>query len=320
MTQPVVVMAIARADFLERIRRYSFLFTLGFALYLGYLATSGKLMLQVGHMRGIFNSAWVGGLLALVATAFISLAGFYFVKNTIQRDRDTRVGQILAATPVSKFIYVLGKMVSNLAVLGLMVVILAVSGIAMQLVRGEDRHIELWKLFAPFLLLALPAMAVVSAIAVLFETIPFLRGGFGNIVYFFVWTTGLSLPIAAGTHALDLAGMFVVADSALRAAKLSPQSSAFSLSFDLGYFDIPLSTFRWEGITWTTEIVISRVIWLGFALVRYRSVFGAEPVNPLRFSTLCSGMSVRSTQSPNLISWPPLPRLRPPVIRCFIWS
>ena len=187
MTRVTTVLAIARADFLERIRRQSFLLTLGFALYLGYLATVGKLMLRVGHMRGIFNSAWVGGLLSLVASAFISLVGFYFVKNTIQRDRDTRVGQILAATPISKFIYVHGKTASNLAVLGLMVVIVAVSGIAMQLVRGEDRHIEVWKLFAPFLLLAFPAMAVVAAIAVLFETIPFLRGGFGNIAYFFAW-------------------------------------------------------------------------------------------------------------------------------------
>jgi hypothetical protein len=184
VSRATAVSAIARADFLERVRRYSFLFTLGFALYLGYLATTGKLMLRLGHMRGIFNSAWTGSLLSLVASAFISFAGFYFVKNTIQRDRDTRVGQIIAAAPISKFTYVLGKTISNLTVLGLMVAILAASGIAMQLERGEDRHIELWKLFAPFLVLALPAIAVVAAAAVFFETIPLLRGGFGNIVYF----------------------------------------------------------------------------------------------------------------------------------------
>ncbi len=267
MSPATAVSAIARADFLERVRGYSFLFTLGFALYLGYLATAGKLMLRLGHMRGIFNSAWTGGLLSLVASSFISLAGFYFVKNTIQRDRDTRVGQIIAATPISRFTYVLGKMISNLTVLGLMVVILAASGIAMQLVRGEDRHIEFWKLFAPFLLLALPAMAVVAAVAVFFEAIPLLRGGFGNIVYFFVWGMGISLPFAADTHTLDLSGMFVVADSARNAAQLSLQNGGFSLTLDLGYFDYPLATFRWEGITWTSEIVISRILWLGFSLM-----------------------------------------------------
>ena len=186
MSEMRAVVAIARADFLERVRRYSFLFTLGFALYLGYLATAGNLVLQVGNMRGIFNSAWIGALLALVATDFFSLAGFYFVKNTIERDRQTRVGQILSTTPISKFMYAFGKMLSNLAVLSLMLAVLAAAGIAMQLVSGEDRHIELWKLIAPFVLLAIPAMAVTAAIAVFFETVPFLRSGFGNVAYFFV--------------------------------------------------------------------------------------------------------------------------------------
>jgi hypothetical protein len=207
----------------------------------------------------------VDRLLSLVTTTFISLAGFYFVKNTTERDRETGVGQIIAATPVSKLTYVLGKMHSNFAVLSLMMVILAASGIVMQLVRGEDRHIELWKLLAPFLLLALPATTVVAALALLFEAIPFLRGGLGNIVYFFVWIGGVSLPLAANTHTLDLLGTFVVADSGMNAAHLPFQNNGFQ--FDLGYFDYPLSTFRWEGITWTAEMVISRLIWLGFSLV-----------------------------------------------------
>ena len=104
MNIPRVVCASAQADFLERIRRYSFLFTLGLALYFGYLAAVGKLMLRVGEFRGIYNSAWIGALLAMVGSSFISLAGFYFVKNTIQRDRETRVGEILASTPLSKFL------------------------------------------------------------------------------------------------------------------------------------------------------------------------------------------------------------------------
>jgi hypothetical protein len=48
-----VVFASARADLLERIRRSSFLFTLGLALYFGYLAAIGRLMLRVGEVRGI---------------------------------------------------------------------------------------------------------------------------------------------------------------------------------------------------------------------------------------------------------------------------
>src|SRR3984957_3402433 len=103
--------------------------------------------------------------------------------------------------------------------------ILPISGIIMQFWHGEDTHIEFWKLLAPFLLIALPAMAVVAAIAVLFETISWLRGGFGNVVYFFVWTAALTLPVVGAeknrSQSFDWSGLSVIWSS-LRAAAKGP--------------------------------------------------------------------------------------------------
>ena len=42
--------------------------------------------------------------------------------------------------------------------------------------------------------ISLPVMLVVAALAILFEAIPWLRGGLGNVVYFFVWIGALSAP------------------------------------------------------------------------------------------------------------------------------
>jgi putative Mn2+ efflux pump MntP len=264
-----VLYHIARADFLERVRRYSFLVTLVVAVYFGYLAATGKIMLQVGHMRGVYNSAWIGALMSLVATTFLSLAGFYVVKNTIERDRATRVGEILASTPISKILYLTGKWLSNFMVLGVMVVILAISGIAMQFLQGEDAHVELWKLLSPFLLLALPAIAVTAAVAVVFETIPWLRGGFGNLAYFFVWTAALAVPsssgVNGGTSPFDWPGLGIVWKSMRAAAKSTNDS--FSFSLDVGSFDLVHSTFLWNGIDWTGGLVLSRIAWIGFALL-----------------------------------------------------
>ncbi len=126
----------------------------------------------------------------------------------------------------------------------------------MQLVLGEDRHVQLWSLLSPFLLFAFPAMAVVAAMAVFFETIPFLRGGFGNVAYFFVWTAGLSVPLATGKHASDLIGISVIADSARNAAGLSPQDGGVTFSLSFGQIASPVSTFRWDGAAWTTDIIL----------------------------------------------------------------
>ena len=262
---PRVLLASARADFLERIRRYSFLFTLGLALYFGYLAAVGRIMLRLGETRGIYNSAWVGALLTIVGSTFISFAGFYFVKNTIQRDRETRVGEILASTPLSRTLYIFAKVLSNFAVLSLMIALLALSAIAMQFVRGEDTHIQFWNLLSPFLFLAIPVMAVVAAVAVLFETIPFLRGGLGNVAYFFLWIIALSISFVPRFPASDLTGLGLVKESTMAAAHLS-EKTGFSFSLDAGQFQAASATFRWDGISWTSGILLARLFWLGVAL------------------------------------------------------
>ena len=88
--------ALAQADFLERIRRQSFLVMLGFISFIGYLVYDELLVLRVGGYRGEFDSIWVGANTTLVVTMILTLFGFYLVKNSVQRDRETRVGQVLA--------------------------------------------------------------------------------------------------------------------------------------------------------------------------------------------------------------------------------
>ncbi len=110
----------------------------------------------------------------------------------------TRVGEILAGTPLTKVPYLLGKFLSNFAVLVSMVVVLALAAVAMQLLAAEDRTFHVRALLSPFLFLTLPAMAMTAAMALLFETFRFLRGGFGNVLWFFLWAFGISLPLATG--------------------------------------------------------------------------------------------------------------------------
>ena len=195
MSRSRVLFHMVRADFLERVRRYSFLLTLGFSVYLGYAMYSGQINMQLGSYHGVANSAWLGSVVGLVGAVFMSLIGFYVVKNTIQRDRETRVGRILAATPMSRSFYTLSKALSNLAVLSAMIVVLSVAAIVIQLTHRGAGRINLFDLLSPILIFGLCAMSVTAAFAVLFETIPGLRGGVGNIVYFFLWCFLLSLSV-----------------------------------------------------------------------------------------------------------------------------
>ncbi len=256
-----VLWHLTRADFLERVRRQSFLVTLGLAVYLGYVVSAGQMKLLIGGMRGVYNSPWVGILMALVANLFLSLAGFYVVKNAVERDRRTGVGEILATTSMSKPLYTLGKTASNLAVLLAMVAVLAAMGPVAQWMAGEESRIELWGLLSPFLFLCLPTMALVAACAVLFETLPVLRGGVGNVVWFFVWV-GL-MPAAIELPGFpDPLGLGVV--SARLFAEVRDRFGVTTRDFVLGggTDERATRTFVWPGTHWTSKMVLGQLVWL----------------------------------------------------------
>lgn len=271
---------LARADFLQRTRSYSFLITLGVTLYVAYFFIppnhSSYATMQIGGHRGLYNSAYLGSLMALLISLFLSLAGFYLVKNAIDRDIQTGVGQILATTTLSKPLYTVGKTISNFAVLAVMVAIMGVAAVVMQFVRREDVTLHLGQLLTPLIFISLPVMLVVAGLAILFEAIPWLRGGLGNVVYFFLWITALSARVARPGNSAhgaynDLFGLGVVVPSisaACEAAFPDSGKTGFSLGINIksaGQF-WDLTTFRWEGLDWTREIIVSRLWWLGVGL------------------------------------------------------
>lgn len=267
MNTAYAIYAIGRADFLERVRRHSFFVTLLFAVYLGYGAATGQISLRLGEYRGVYTSAWIGVMVSLITTTFLSLIGFYIVKNAVDRDRQTGVGEILASTPLSRTAYLLGKFLSNFSVLASMLGVLALAAIAMQFLVAEDRAFHAWALLSPFLLLSLPALALTAALAVVFETVPLLRGGFGNVAWFFLWGIAIGLPGAIHAPRFDPFGLWTVFRSVVPAARAT--IPGYKDSFSLTVADRAARVFpgfRWEGINWTGSEVFLRITWLAVAV------------------------------------------------------
>jgi len=289
---PRVLYHMVRADFLERVRRYSFLLTLAVAIYVGYAAFAEKIVLRLDDYRGIYNSAWLGALMGIVCSAFLSLIGFYVVKNSIQRDEQTRVGRVLATTPMTKRFYTFAKSISNFAVLASMVLVMAVAALLMQLLRGEDTHLHLWPLLAPLILFALPAMAFVAALAVLFETLPVLRGGVGNIVFFFLWifllvgggvgSLGTGATRSTRQHFQDFTGIVAEMDDMQTAGRKIDPAYKGGSSLNIGETP-PMKRFVWTGIRWTPLMLESRLFWLlAAAFVAWLASFPFHRFDPAR--------------------------------------
>ncbi|MGH3411442.1 MAG: hypothetical protein ACRDRJ_54420, partial [Streptosporangiaceae bacterium] len=251
--------ALAVADFRERSRRPAYLVTLAAAIALGYLAlppaSSVWVVMNAGGYRGVYNSAYAGTVTALAGGLWLMIGGFYVVRGAIARDEQTGVGQVLAATPLRSAGYLAGKFLSNLMVLGSMAAVLAVTALALQLARGESAAVRPGALLLPYVLLTLPVLAVTAAAAVALETVPVLRGGLGNVAWFFFW---MFAAIAGG--GAPLGGLGTVAASMRRAmaAQHLPSAAEFSLGFTK--LDHPLRTFSWAGLHPGAGFVLARLV------------------------------------------------------------
>ncbi len=273
-------LAVATADFLERVRRHRTLVTtaamVGAANVFLPRFDSRYITMQIDNFRPAYSSAYVGLLCAILCGVFLSFAGFYLVKDAVDRDRATRVGEILASTPLTRLAYVTGKWLSNMALLTGMIAVVAIAAGGLQLLRGEDMRLDLWALVAPFLWIALPPMAVTASVAVFFEVVPWLRGGFGNVVFFIVWITMLqtSGSLSDGRYpppGADFVGFSAAMPSIYQAqARAYPQEPARLENFSAGLnFHEDANwrprTFEWPGVEWSVEILSRRFAWLAGA-------------------------------------------------------
>ncbi|WP_220505257.1 ABC transporter permease [Microbispora sp. H10830] len=263
--------ALAVADFRERVRRPAYAVILLAAVGLARLAVppadSGWVILDVGGYRGVYTSAWVGTATALAGALWLTLGGFYLVRDAIGRDERTRVGQLVAATPLRTSAYLLGKFLSDFLVLASMAGVLAVTAPIMQLARGESGAVDPVALLLPFVTITLPPLALTAAAAVLFETVPLLRGGFGNVVWFVV---SLVLLIGGQSRKAPLGGLGVhqPADS-MRAALAAQGVDVHGREFSLGLTSVarPLRTFHWDGFSVTGAFLGGRLVVVLLAVV-----------------------------------------------------
>ncbi|SHE68081.1 hypothetical protein SAMN05444392_102353 [Seinonella peptonophila] len=271
------VIQIAYADFLERVRRSNFLLTVFITIILAYVfcppRNGGYVTLIFGeNYVGLFNSAWMGTSVAISISIFFSLIGFYVVSNALQVDLETKVGEMIAASPLHKTKYLLAKFLSNLAILNVIVLITMLTAIAMQLIRGEDYHVHLWAYFAPFVFMLLPGMAVIAAIAVLFEGIPLLRGTIGNILYFVVWgfiifSSFKPISLTSLITISDLFGQGIaITDIVATLQEKFPKYSGL-FSNGLTTIDQKADVFIWQGVHWNFSLIMGRFLWILFAVI-----------------------------------------------------
>jgi len=255
-----------QADFFERVRRRNYLVILLCMAVLTLVFLPGPnakyVTLVIGGYRGIYNSAWIGATLAILNGLFLPIISFYLIKNTVEQDREQGVGDLIAATPVVKFEYLTGKWLSNVSLLLGVILLMSVTAIFVQLYYSESFTVNPLELFLPQFIHLFPFLVAISAVAILFETIPLLSRGIGSVLYFFLWKGLISNKVkgefGTGNIVEQLSQAVILHD---------PHSTG---STDLGITALAntkqILTFVWPGVTYSSAALITIITMVGVSL------------------------------------------------------
>jgi len=278
------IYSIIKADYLQRTRSYSFLITLAITIYAAYSfvppPSASYTTLNVVGYKGIYNSAWVGHVSAMMTTIMLSLYGFFLINGGIKKDVDTGIGQIIATTPLSNFGYLLSKTLSNFLVLLTITGITFMMSIVMFFVRTDGSSFVLTDFVLPYLFFALPALLFISSLAVVGEVFLGRKSILQYVVFFFLFGVIMSNVVGhSGSTAITFVDPFGVnAMTNSVKDKVNTQYHEHIEAVNLGFtFSAKhrFKTFVWDGISWTSIFLLSRLVWVcfAFAIVYFSSFF-----------------------------------------------
>jgi ABC-type transport system involved in multi-copper enzyme maturation permease subunit len=283
------IVAIARADLLERTRTFGIAIVVAALLELGYLfvpdRSAAYSTVDLGGWRGIYDSSWMGTMNAVLTIAFLPLIGFFLIRPAQSRDAVNGTYDIVASSPLPRTSVALGKWSSNVALLIAFAALLGVAAIAMQMVRGEDRSIDLLAYLLPFAIVTIPACAVTASLAMAITAIPGLRGIGGGIVWFFVWAALFVIPeqIAGnGTTALDPLGASMLTASLFHGLSVAEPHVDIGNNIAIGFSGPAKHVFRFVGIPWDGAAIGVRAVWclVAIAIAAAVSSFALVRTNP----------------------------------------
>jgi hypothetical protein len=260
--------AVVVTDLRLRLRQTSTLVVFLLLSALPYLwvpdPATGRAVFVVDERRVLYDSAALGLATGVLCSVLLGLFGYYLVSNSLARDLRTRCGWVIASTPVGNLEYLLAKVAGHVAFLATLGAGSMVCAMAMQVVRGEA-PLAPWPFAVPYLLLLPPTLVFVSAVAVLFESVPWLSGKLGDVLFFAGWMTfaglaaaleGTAVPPRAGPRPsalLDVSGLgFVVQQMRL-------QTGSDSFSIGATTFDPGLEPLVYPGLALSGEWLLARL-------------------------------------------------------------
>ena len=188
-----IMYEIAKADFLERVRRFSFIVMIALTLISVFFvvpnpdAVVSSITINPAEFAQSSDVSWVLFATSVCAGLFFPIIGVAYIKNAIDTDRTYGMIDLIQTSSTQRTAYLFGKLVSNCFLLLILWIVLILGALIMSVIKFPNNTISVKMLVIVFLGM-LPNILFCAAIAVIWEIIPVFRNKSGKImgtVFFF---------------------------------------------------------------------------------------------------------------------------------------
>ncbi len=157
--------------------------------------------IAIGDHLPLLTSPVLGVWLGIVVTTLLLPIGYIYLRSNTNRRQPWQVEEV---TPASRMAIALGRFGADVAVLFAMLAALTLAGwfLGWLMVSGP---LDLWAITSALWIIAAPALMGLAAIRILFDAVPWLRRGLGDLAYFILWMTSIVMPAAVQGGASSLA-------------------------------------------------------------------------------------------------------------------
>lgn len=125
------------------------------------------------------NASWASISVSFMMGFFLPLIGATFLRNAIRLDRENGTMTLFLTTKFSRFAYLFGKFISNICFMLIFWGVLLLFSLIGTLLVYQTTDFNLGQFLMPFIIL-LPGLVFISAITLLTEVVPGLRGRIGT--------------------------------------------------------------------------------------------------------------------------------------------
>lgn len=157
MMKPYLIYQTAKADLMERTRRFSFLIICTFSLFLAFFSVPDteaplvSICMEPNLFKQGSNSSWIPITIALCGGILFPMIGLSFVKNNINGDRTNGFLYSMQAMNMKKGNYILGKFFSNLLMLTVMWLLVIIGAAIMLPFQFPGQLLSFYDFISPFI-------------------------------------------------------------------------------------------------------------------------------------------------------------------------